>query len=66
MNHPVSPELQGTKPPTKEYTWRDPWLQPHGQQRMFWSDIHERRVPWTSEGSLPQGREIPGQGRRSG
>jgi hypothetical protein len=23
------PELQGTKPPTKEYTWRDPWLQPH-------------------------------------
>ena len=22
--HP--PELPGTKPPTKEYTWRDPWL----------------------------------------
>jgi hypothetical protein len=20
-------ELPGTKPPTKEYTWRDPWLQ---------------------------------------
>jgi hypothetical protein len=20
------PELPGTKPPTKEYTWRDPWL----------------------------------------
>jgi hypothetical protein len=19
----------GTKPPTKEYTWRNPWLQPH-------------------------------------
>ena len=22
-------ELPGTKPPTKEYTWRDPWLQLH-------------------------------------
>ena len=23
------PELPATKPPTKEYTWRDPWLQQH-------------------------------------
>ena len=23
---PDSPELPGTKPPTKEYTWRDSWL----------------------------------------
>ena len=23
MNQPVSPELPGTKPPTKEYTWRE-------------------------------------------
>jgi hypothetical protein len=23
------PELPGTKPSTKEYTWRDPWLQLH-------------------------------------
>jgi len=23
------PELLGTKPPTKEYTQRDPWLQLH-------------------------------------
>ena len=22
-------ELPGTKQPTKEYTWRDPWLQLH-------------------------------------
>ena len=29
MNHPVPPELPGTKLPTKEYTWRDPWLQLH-------------------------------------
>jgi hypothetical protein len=31
---PVSPELAGTKPPTKEYTWMDPWHQLHMQQRM--------------------------------
>ena len=23
------PELPGTKPPSKDYTWRDPWLQLH-------------------------------------
>jgi hypothetical protein len=26
--HPL-PELPGTKPPTKEYTWRDPWIPQH-------------------------------------
>jgi hypothetical protein len=26
---PSSRELPGTKPPTKEYTWRDPCLQMH-------------------------------------
>jgi hypothetical protein len=25
-------ELPGTKPPTQEYTWRDPWLQPHAAE----------------------------------
>jgi hypothetical protein len=25
----TSPEISGTKPPTREYTWRVPWLQPH-------------------------------------
>jgi hypothetical protein len=29
MNKPVSPELHGAKPPTKETTWWDPWLQLH-------------------------------------
>jgi hypothetical protein len=29
MNQPVPSEQPGTKTPTKEYTWRDPWLQPH-------------------------------------
>jgi hypothetical protein len=24
INQPDSPELPGTKPPTKEYTWRHP------------------------------------------
>jgi hypothetical protein len=27
QSDPTPPELPGTKPPTKEYTWRDPWLQ---------------------------------------
>jgi hypothetical protein len=26
---PPPPELPGTKPSTKKYTWRDPWLQVH-------------------------------------
>jgi hypothetical protein len=25
----IPPELLGTKSPTKEYAWRDPWLQLH-------------------------------------
>jgi hypothetical protein len=29
INQPDHPELPGTKLPTKEYTCRDPWLQPH-------------------------------------
>ena len=26
INQPDTAELAGTKPPTKEYTWKDPWL----------------------------------------
>jgi hypothetical protein len=29
INQPDPSELSGTKPSTKEYTWRDPWLQLH-------------------------------------
>ena len=29
INLPDLPELPRTKPPTKDYTWRDPWLQLH-------------------------------------
>jgi hypothetical protein len=35
-------ELPGSKPPTKEYTWRDPLLQPYMWQRM---GINGRRGP---------------------
>jgi hypothetical protein len=34
MNQPVPPEFPGTKPPTKDYTWSDPWLQMHILQIM--------------------------------
>ena len=54
------PELPGTKPPTKEYTWRDPWLQPHMWQRMAWLDISARRGPWAWGFSMPHCREMPG------
>jgi hypothetical protein len=29
INQPDPPELTETKLPSKEYTWRDPWLQLH-------------------------------------
>jgi hypothetical protein len=29
INQPYSLELPGTKPPTREYTWREPWFQLH-------------------------------------
>jgi hypothetical protein len=28
-NNNNQPELPGSKPSTKEYTWRNPWLQPY-------------------------------------
>jgi hypothetical protein len=31
---PDFPELPGTGPPIKEYTWRNPWVQLHIWQRM--------------------------------
>jgi hypothetical protein len=40
-------ELPGTKPSTKEYTWRDPWLHLHMYQRMALLDISGRRGPWS-------------------
>jgi hypothetical protein len=28
MKQPVPPDFPGSRPPTKEYTWREPWFQP--------------------------------------
>jgi hypothetical protein len=57
MNQPVFPEIPGTKPPTKEYSWRDPWLQLHIQQRMaFFVHQWEKR---SYEGLMPQCRGMP-------
>jgi hypothetical protein len=46
VNQPDLQELPGTGPSTKEYTWRDPWFQPHMWQRMTLLDISERNSPW--------------------
>jgi hypothetical protein len=53
MNQPDHSELPGTKPPTKVYTWRVPWLQLHMLQKMALSDINGRRGPWSWEGLMP-------------
>jgi hypothetical protein len=50
------PELPGTKPPAREYAWRDPWIQPHIQQRTALLDINGRRGLWSCEGLMPQCR----------
>jgi hypothetical protein len=39
-------EFPGTRLPTKEYTWTDPWLWQHMWQRMAFLDISGRRGPW--------------------
>jgi hypothetical protein len=59
MHQPVAPDLPGIKPPTKENTRRDPWLQPHKYQRMALLDINGKRGPWSCEGLIPQCRGIP-------
>jgi hypothetical protein len=65
MNQPVPPELPGTKPPIKEYTWRYSRLQPHTVAEDGLVDINERRDLWSCEGSMPQCRGMSGQGSRS-
>ena len=46
VNWPDSLKLLGTGPLTKEYTWRDPWLQQHMWQRMALLDLSGRSHPW--------------------
>jgi hypothetical protein len=45
INQLKPPELPGTKPQTKENTWRNPWLWLHMYQRMALLDISGRRGP---------------------
>jgi hypothetical protein len=51
-----TPEIPGTKPPTEEYRWRDPWLQLHKKRKIASSGINGRGGPWSCEGSRPQSR----------
>jgi hypothetical protein len=46
INQPDPSEIPGTRPPTKDYTWRDPCLWPNMWQRMALLDISGRRGPW--------------------
>jgi len=63
INQPAPPELPQTKPPTKEYTWRDPWLQLHMWQRLALSGTGG---PWSCEGLMPQRRGMLRRWGRSG
>jgi hypothetical protein len=47
-------ELPGTKPPTKEYIWRNLWLQLHMYETMSLKGINGRRGYWPCEGSMPR------------
>ena len=55
-----------TKPPIKEYTWRESWLQLHMQQRMALSGINSWHSPCSFEGLMPQCRGMLGQQGWSG
>jgi hypothetical protein len=66
MNKPVSLELPGTKPPTKEHTWWDSWLQLYMQQRIAWLVINGRRGDLSYENSMPLCGGMLGPGIGSG
>ena len=55
---PESPELPGTKPPNKEYIWRDSWLQLHMYQRITLSAINGKGGSWSCEGSMTEHRRM--------
>ena len=63
LDYPVPPE---SRPPTKEWTWRNPWLQIHMLQRMALSDSNGRGGPWSLRGLMPQCRRMLEQWGRSG
>jgi hypothetical protein len=49
IKHPDALEISGTKQPSKEYAWRDPWLQLNMMQKMALSGINVRGGPWSCE-----------------
>jgi hypothetical protein len=53
----ISLELRGTRPPTKEHTWWDPWLRPNMWQRMALLDISGRSNPQCPSIGEYQGRK---------
>jgi hypothetical protein len=53
-----TPQIPRTKPPTKEYSWNNPWLQFHMEQRTALSIINWRKDPWFCEGLIPHCRGI--------
>jgi hypothetical protein len=58
-------ETPGIKLSTKEYGWRDPWLQLYMYNRMDFLGITARIDPWSCEGLMPHCCAMPGQGIRS-
>jgi hypothetical protein len=68
QNPSPDPELQGTGPPTKEYTWRDPWILLNMWHRMaFLASVGgEALGPETLGCLIPKYRGMPGQEDRSG
>jgi len=55
INQSEPPILPETKPPSKEYTWWNWWLQLNMYLRIALLGIIGRGVPWTCEGSMTQG-----------
>lgn len=53
---PDHPVLTKSRPPTKEYTWRNPWLQIHRSQRMTLPNSNGRRGLWSWGDLMPQYR----------
>jgi hypothetical protein len=47
------PALLGTGSPTKEYTWKYPWLQLHMWQKMALLDISGKSSFWIWGGLIP-------------
>jgi hypothetical protein len=52
------PELPGTKPPTKEYTWRNSWLQLHFISSFIVSVYIWLAGPWSSRESIVSASQL--------